>query len=297
MAHNVWILDCKSCDTFFTNRAMKAVLLLRPNVPLFSSDALPINCSAYSSNPDALKPPATCRPPLYPPRTCECLTQTLCCHGCGATIGYMIVIPCVRCTSSISTTNRATNGHRFVFHSTEVAASKRYYIPDEPGVIPYETVLVAPDLAHIPLRDPYTYVPHSEYLPTPPIDMTDMSPLSSSSPSPVAGASPSFASTRSDTLFTPPGLRPPNFISPSIRHRSPSDSDRSFDSSPPPLVSPFSYGMPAEQFEQSCSKLKAGDPLYWHHLTKHGEIPGISDDPRSRQPGPPTKRTRTFIDH
>ncbi|THV02361.1 hypothetical protein K435DRAFT_653372 [Dendrothele bispora CBS 962.96] len=302
MAHNVWILDCKSCDSFLTNRAMKAVLLLRPNVPLYSSDALPVNCSAYSSNPDVLKPPVSCRPPLYPSRTCECLTQTLCCHGCGATIGYMIVIPCVRCTSSISSTNRATNGHRFVFHSTEVVASKRYYIPDEPGVIPFESVPVAmspSDLAHIPLRDPYPYIPQAEYLPTPPIDMTDMSPLSSSSPSPIAGSFPSFVShqsTRSDTLFTPPGLRPPNFIPPpSIRHRSPSDSDRSLNSSPPPLVSSFSYGMPAEQFDHSCLKLKAGDPLYWHHLTKHGEIPGVSDDPRSRQPGPPTKRSRTSI--
>lgn len=27
------------------------------------------------------------------PRTCECLTQTLSCHGCGAGIGYMIVAP------------------------------------------------------------------------------------------------------------------------------------------------------------------------------------------------------------
>ncbi|EEB88242.1 hypothetical protein MPER_14035, partial [Moniliophthora perniciosa FA553] len=48
------------------------------------------NCSAYTTNPNVLKPAASCRPP---PRTCECLTQTLCCHGCGSTVGYMIVIP------------------------------------------------------------------------------------------------------------------------------------------------------------------------------------------------------------
>jgi hypothetical protein len=103
--HKVWIIDCKSCATFITNRAMKvyfhhlslrkyfilskAVLLLRPNVSLFSSDAFPLNCSPYTTNPDALRPPTY---PL-PLRTCECLTQTLCCHGCGSTIGYMIVIP------------------------------------------------------------------------------------------------------------------------------------------------------------------------------------------------------------
>lgn len=116
LVHKVWILDCRSCGTFLTNRGMKAsllpisfsyvhpapksnpifqaVLLLRPNVSLFSTDALPVNCSAYSTNPDALRPPP-CRPSSTPSalRTCECLTQTLCCHTCGAAVGYMIVIP------------------------------------------------------------------------------------------------------------------------------------------------------------------------------------------------------------
>jgi hypothetical protein len=94
LVHKVWILDCRSCATFLTNRGMKAVLLLRPNVSLFSTDALPVNCSAYSTNPDALRPPP-CRPSIasFTPRTCECLTQTLCCHTCGAAVGYMIVIP------------------------------------------------------------------------------------------------------------------------------------------------------------------------------------------------------------
>ncbi|EIM82625.1 uncharacterized protein STEHIDRAFT_64559 [Stereum hirsutum FP-91666 SS1] len=72
-------------DTF-----SQAVLLLRPHVPLYSTDALPVNCSAYSTSRVALLPS---RPPSDPPRTCECLTQTLCCHGCGNGVGYMIVIP------------------------------------------------------------------------------------------------------------------------------------------------------------------------------------------------------------
>lgn len=122
LVHKVWILDCRACGTFLTNRGMKAsflpisdgfrfpktdltlqaVLLLRPNVSLFSTDALPVNCSAYSTNPDALRPPP-CRPSAAPSslRTCECLTQTLCCHTCGTAVGYMIVIP-VRFTQSAS---------------------------------------------------------------------------------------------------------------------------------------------------------------------------------------------------
>ncbi|KAI8975872.1 hypothetical protein BD414DRAFT_497182 [Trametes punicea] len=169
--HKVWILKCKTCGTFLTNRGMKAVLLLRPNVPLYSTDALPINCSAFSPPSEAPLPapslsvsshgPASSGASYsrsarssvsgpggngdgpqqggtsleHPPsRTCECLTQTLCCHGCGNPVGYMIVSPCQRCTSSITANNRSTNGHRFVFYSSEITASERHYVPGEPGV-------------------------------------------------------------------------------------------------------------------------------------------------------------------
>lgn len=103
VAHKVWIIDCRSCGSFLTNRGMKvslfpnspnswiliifqAVLLLRPNVPLYSCDALPQNCSAFTHSVDDLKPPSESR-------SCNCLSQTLSCVGCGTTVGYMIVIP------------------------------------------------------------------------------------------------------------------------------------------------------------------------------------------------------------
>ncbi|KAJ4483297.1 hypothetical protein J3R30DRAFT_3447444 [Lentinula aciculospora] len=286
VAHKVWIIDCRSCGLFLTNRGMKAVLLLRPNVPLYSSDALPANCSAYTYNPEALNPPISCRPSVQPSRTCECLTQTLCCQGCGSTIGYMIVIPCIRCTSSISTNNRATNGHRFVFHSSEVVGTERHYVPDEPGVIPFEPVPIAvhPSL-HMQNTSPYTHSSPHEYLPTPPSDAADLSPVSSSS-SPVAINS-------SSEHQLPPGLRLSEHLSPSpiltsTYTGSPArDSDRAGpESSPPPLLSAnssFSFGMPAEQAEQP---LKSGDVLFWHHLIRHGEIPGVSDHPHAREVSP-----------
>ncbi|KAF5393245.1 hypothetical protein D9757_000680 [Collybiopsis confluens] len=257
LAHKVWIIDCKSCGTFLTNRGMKAVLLLRPNVPLFSSDALPANCSIFTSNPDALKPPP-CRPSAHPSRTCDCLTQTLCCRVCGTTIGYMIVIPCFRCTSSISVNNRATNGHRFVFHSSEVIGSERYYVPNEPGVIPFESVPVPVPVPSPPPPNQFQYpAPLHNYLPTPPLDVADLSPVSSSSPSPVAINSP---------ISSPPPLL-------------------SYDASPIDSTSipgnpAFPYGMPTEMVEQP---LRSGDLLFWHHLVRHGEIPGVSDDPRARK--------------
>jgi hypothetical protein len=68
---------------------LQAVLLLCPNIRLYSTDAMPANCSS----PPASSMPKLC--PSEPPvqRTCDCLTQTLCCHGCGDQCGYAIVTP------------------------------------------------------------------------------------------------------------------------------------------------------------------------------------------------------------
>ncbi|KAJ8592331.1 hypothetical protein M405DRAFT_812897 [Rhizopogon salebrosus TDB-379] len=301
--HKVWILDCKSCGTFLTNRGMKAVLLLRPNVSLFSTDALPVNCSAYTTNPDALRPPP-CRPSIMasPPRTCECLTQTLCCHTCGTAVGYMIVIPCSRCTSSITATNRATNGHRFVFHSNEILASERYHIPDEPGVIPTEfTPPVAPPpltsayLAQSPVDDPagYRRNPHSFTSQTypspalgrssPPTPLSEYGDLGSasfpSSPDPYFFAI--SASPRRSPRELPPSPSPRT----SASHLTQSSSQSTQSSQPDTRVStPESRGVPVEFRDSPMRKLKAGDTLYWHHLAKNGEIPGVQEDPRARVP-------------
>ncbi|KAJ7045625.1 hypothetical protein C8F04DRAFT_1065520 [Mycena alexandri] len=321
IAHKVWILDCKSCGTFLTNRGMKAVLLLRPNVALYSSDALPVNCSAYTSNPNAIRPAAACpSSSAHPVRTCECLTQTLCCHGCGSAIGYMIVIPCTRCTSSISTTNRATNGHRFVFHSSEIKGTERHYIPDEPGVILPGATAAAPPTPMLPAysasalhnglhnrlhRPPVFYSHHSvrpEYLPTPPLDVEeDISPASSSPPSPAAPSFPFLQDSSHLYMDSPlPHSAHPiphsdhfhthyphsNRISdPPPRRPTSAASSESSNSSPPPLIPPsHAFGLPTEHLEApSLPPLYAGDVLYWHHLARHGEIPGVMEDARARR--------------
>ncbi|RDB25052.1 Protein FAM72A [Hypsizygus marmoreus] len=335
--HKVWILDCKSCGTFLTNRGMKAVLLLRPNVSLYSSDALPVNCSAYTSNPDALRPRTSCRPNTsshIPPRTCECLTQTLCCHGCGATVGYMIVIPCARCTSSITATNRATNGHRFVFHSSEIAGTERHYVEDEPGVIPYEPVVPTP-LASESSTPQFTYPPvfvtqpdprtsnrtHGraqrsrssspslvpDYLPTPSLEFAD--PILASSTPPQSDSYPfPRAHHYSEPYPSPQGRNPVPHSVPPFRPISPpasipsqygyhlasrptsAASSQPSNSSPPPLIhSSFSFSLPAEQKElPPPRKLQLGDVLYWHHLARNGEIPGVAEDERARGTTAPT---------
>ncbi|TRM69343.1 hypothetical protein BD626DRAFT_393347 [Schizophyllum amplum] len=279
IAHKVWIIDCKSCGTFLTNRGMKAVLLLRPNVSLYSSDALPVNCSA-TSMPSLTRPPTNTH--TQPQRTCECLTQSLCCHGCGCTVGYMIVIPCTRCTSSISANNRATNGHRFVFHSTEVGGSERHYVQDEPGVIPFDPVplhVAMPLHAYTPQpvsvaiapRDqiratqPFPSRPFplpTEPLLTPPLETGDLSPTFSVSRSPALERS-SDARHDRPTLHSSPPLSP---------------------DTPPPLVDAYTlepYFEPKEPV--APRKLKPGEAVYWHHLARHGEIPAVFDDARARR--------------
>jgi hypothetical protein len=201
----------------------------------------------------------------------------------------MIVIPCVRCTSSITANNRATNGHRFVFHSSEVVGSERHYVPGEPGVMPFESVPapVSPPLPHMQHRNVYLPPAHAspnEYLPTPPLDVADLSPVSSSSPSPVTVSS-------SMSPFLSPRLRLPEHL---LYDGSPiQESGRQVESSPgPPPLIPLAFGMPTEQADQS---LKGGDVLFWHHLIRHGEIPGVSDDPRARKGYSNTSSTRKSI--
>lgn len=81
--HRVYTLHCSHCDSFVSDRGMRAVLLLRPHITLFSTDAPPSNCGALYSNTDEEPLPDF----ENVERTCECLTQSLGCFGCGTTIG------------------------------------------------------------------------------------------------------------------------------------------------------------------------------------------------------------------
>ena len=169
----------------------------------------------------------------------------------------------------MSASNRSTNGHRFVFHSFEVTASERHYIAGEPGVIPYHppppplcpAVRMMPSSAYpspISINGPLIRLSHNpgqsgqypEHLPTPPSDAdSDQWGARASSPPMLP-----FGPTRSSTLVrTPP---PPQIQQPT----------------PPRSTSPV-------------VKLKEGDILCWHHLTMHGEIPGVQEDPRARGRG------------
>ncbi|KAG9126686.1 hypothetical protein FRC07_002379 [Ceratobasidium sp. 392] len=294
--HKVYVLDCKSCGTFLSNRGMKAVLLLRPNIALFSTDAMPVNCSPqptggqHTSNDQCDRHPqdithlvqearpvspvreqveevlyarfflpvkreavgkhsetllpersADLATGAYPtptqslPRTCECLTQTLSCHGCGAGIGYMIVTPCARCTAQQNIggrpgqPQRTANGHRFVFHHAEIVARERLYVSGQPGVHRYPWGIP-------PTSDPC----HS---PTLAQQSSSRSRMSSADSEPKSPSIPVFQPHRDG-----------NFV---------------------PIVSPVPARAAPTRRVQNTG-LKPGDVVFWHHLGRTGELGGVS---------------------
>ncbi|KAG9098749.1 hypothetical protein FS749_003042 [Ceratobasidium sp. UAMH 11750] len=294
--HKVYVLNCKNCGMFLSNRGMKAVLLLRPNIALFSTDAMPVNCSPQPSGgqrtsddqcdrhpqdithlvrgtrpaspvrqqveetlyarfflpvkrevtekyPETPSPErsADLAPGAYPtptqslPRTCECLTQTLSCHGCGAGIGYMIVTPCARCTAQQNIggrpgqPQRTANGHRFVFHHAEIVARERLYVPGQSGVHRY----------------PWGIPPSSD---------PRQSPTLAQQPSSRSRMSSADSEPKSPSIPVFQPHRDGNFV---------------------PIVSPVPARAAPTRRVQNTG-LKPGDVVFWHHLGRTGELGGVS---------------------
>ncbi|KIJ26544.1 hypothetical protein M422DRAFT_192045, partial [Sphaerobolus stellatus SS14] len=242
-----------------------AVLLLQPDVSLYSTDALPANCSV-SPGPPQLSPqyemnqqqhtPSSSRyvcpsglvTPI--PRTCECLTQTLCCHGCGTAVGYMVVIPCRRCCSSVTPADQHIARHRFVFFTKEIRATIRHYISSEPGIHSYS--LVPPSISNPSSSSARSARIVSNLLQDQEYRSSDDR-LSSSSPLTLVGF-------RRDDRHSPHTSRPTTPYGP----RPPSHN--------------------TGELKPQRGRLRGGDVLYWHNLAKTGEIPAVTDDERARHP-------------
>ena len=156
----MYLLNCKHCGNFLSDRGMKAVLLLKPNITLYSTDIVPSTCgpffagSSFHGGMDSNEPPME--------RTCECLTQSLGCYGCGAQVGYNIISPCARCTSSVMKHSRSSNGHRTVLHCSEISVRERRYIPGEPGV--RAQVMAPAPLTYSSPRQMYAEPLHDEHM-------------------------------------------------------------------------------------------------------------------------------------
>ncbi|TFY64603.1 hypothetical protein EVG20_g5889 [Dentipellis fragilis] len=284
--HILLLVDCVQQDSAFVNDvdALPCTLPASPfrapadTAPdVHMGDRLVVDTKYADTLRDQIIPLAVGSLFYEPPRTCECLTQTLCCHGCGNGVGYMIVIPCARCTSSISATNRSTNGHRFVFHSSEISASERHYVPGEPGVLPVYTQLPPP--AQLPLQPPSAFS-SATTLPSPstsgssiPSSPISFLPDSSSAASHARYRTPPSTSTSPSPSFDTPASMPP-LMSPEIQPPSTIQM---------PYHSPFPVAPAlADGHKPSAHPLRTGDVLHWHHMARNGEIPGVADDRRAR---------------
>ncbi|KAK9761026.1 hypothetical protein K7432_014397 [Basidiobolus ranarum] len=103
----VLLLNCTHCQTLITDRAMKAMLVARPNVHLYSTDWEPINCITEEDEQERLR------------ISCSCEVQRTACSCCGNIIGYYILRACGRCIS------QNANGHKWVFHLEDVEEVSR----------------------------------------------------------------------------------------------------------------------------------------------------------------------------
>ena len=94
---------------------------------------MPANCSVYADGQKKV------------PRSCNCLTQDLHCHGCGDNIGYVVAKPCSLClppsdrrtpSCSPSTPPRVmASTHRFIFLSSRVTWEERLYVSGDQDVL------------------------------------------------------------------------------------------------------------------------------------------------------------------
>uniref|UniRef100_A0A0B6ZIN4 Protein FAM72A n=2 Tax=Arion vulgaris TaxID=1028688 RepID=A0A0B6ZIN4_9EUPU len=108
----VYILDCKVCEENVCRRGMLAVLVADGKTVLFSTDK-------YDKSSVGVIPE------VYMAKNCRCKIQSLACLCCGSVVGYHVIVPCIKCLSSVN------NGHHCMFHSNLV--SYCYRLDEEGG--------------------------------------------------------------------------------------------------------------------------------------------------------------------
>lgn len=297
---------------------LQAVLLLCPNIHLYSTDAMPANCSS---------PPASSMPKLRPSeppaqRTCDCLTQTLCCHGCGNQCGYAIVTPvslvllfccviahlsqCSKCSSTGTPSHNGANGHRFVFHQSEICSTERRYVQDEPDIVrehPDQSYPFFEGEPHLIRSNEGASPRHQLYSSRTSLTMfsgdnsndefdTPNSPGEEGDEEEYKVPSPSISPSSSRNLpEARPDPRQESFLSISTSTGSSdsipqqiSNSSPMIHSTPPrparPHRSPDSLFSPtnAAALPIQSNRLCHGDVVWWHNLKRCGDIFGVSEE-------------------
>lgn len=180
-------------------------------------------------------------------------------------------MPCVRCTSSTFSPPgagyprspphgrpRATNGHRFVFHSSEVVGEERLYVSGEPGV------MAEADLPDVENIFPSAAVEVPDYV------RTFMPPYTARALTILSVPNPNLA--QPNAYQTPLSPLSPN------GNASPHLANFPYPGYPGQHPASPSAGSPAPK----TPKLRSGDVVYWHHLATRGDLLGVRDDERSR---------------
>ncbi|KAH8923857.1 hypothetical protein BT69DRAFT_1333467 [Atractiella rhizophila] len=305
--HRVYVLTCAHCDSFISDRGMRAVLLLKPDISLFSTDSTPFNASPLPPLDPNSCYIASCIPSE---RTCDCLTQSLGCHQCGATLGYHIITACEKCTNSLSNERTVTNGHRWVFHWNEVNARERRYVEGEAGIkrlrapemvretpnpelihgdwnVSSESQLLQLDISNLKRKQSGgRWSISSDDSMAYDVEQPELSPIQSSPPT-LVPVTPSLTSETSSILSLP---LTPNSQSPLSTPSSASHFSRNSYFLPqltsirrPPSVQNGSYrDNEGHQRQNSNVALKEGDVVYWHHLLQEGERTLPSEISRAR---------------
>ncbi|KAI8782155.1 protein FAM72A-like [Biomphalaria glabrata] len=98
----VYVLDCKVCGETLSRRGMLAVLVADGKTELFSTDKFDRNAVGLV-------------PEVYTANSCKCKVQSIACLCCGQVVGYDVLLPCMKCLSSVN------NGHHSMFHSSLVS--------------------------------------------------------------------------------------------------------------------------------------------------------------------------------
>ena len=95
-------IRCLHCNDVKSHRGMEAVCLTTSEKK-FSTDAPPRRISV----------PQHCEMVVY----CRCLASEVYCTVCGNCVGYVVVVPCSRCSS------KNNNRHRYIFDISSVIAA------------------------------------------------------------------------------------------------------------------------------------------------------------------------------
>ena len=300
--HRVYILRCATCDTFLSDRGMRvsafparsrltgmlvaslvarvikqdlpkesvadhlplpqAVLLLKPHIILFSTDSAPANSATFWPDGPAQE---------QVERTCDCLTSSINCHGCGKTVGctFISLATLVVAETGLTLVPPLPRQYRFALLKVqrELLFFSLLFVPQL--LLTYHTLVgLGAEASALGKSPPFRLPPQRGHR-----SRTNLLPWRSGSQQPIVRLQPSPTPSR-DSSRTPTPLS-------RARERVEASADKD---APSVRLSRLRTSSPAARArDRGLRLLKPGDTVYWHMLVTGGER-AQSIDPRLREP-------------